>query len=93
MSFFIIGEPVNGNNVNCDVKETENQIDICVSTPESGIAFTDDVRMLLEGSVLNITLRRVMVSPLFSSGSRIISIEKAGLTEIYLGGKLIWTAK
>lgn len=88
---FLIGEPVDGDAVICDVEELENQVNIYVTTPSSGIAFRDDARLRQEGTQLHITLRKVPVSPLCADGDWSMYVEKTGITQIYLGGKLIWS--
>lgn len=92
LHLFVIGDPVDGSLVICDVTENGGQLNIHVTTPASAIAFTDNVQLRQSGTTLHITLRKVLVSPLYSSGSRMIWIEKNDLTEVYLGGIQIWTA-
>ena len=89
---FVIGEPVDGNSLVIDVTELENQVNILITTPASAIAFTDN-SLPQEGNTLHISFRQVLVSPLHSSGQKSIYLEKGNLTEIYLGGKQIWTAE
>ena len=88
---FIIGSPADGSTLACDVAQTEDQINLYVTTPASAIAFSD-VRLRQEGTALYITIREVLVSPLFDSGSRHIWIERNDLTKIYLGDRLVWEA-
>lgn len=91
LHLFVIGDPVDGSLVACDVTEDDNQLNIHVTTLASAIAFTDNVQLRQIGSSLYITLRKVLVSSLHSSGSQMILIEKNDLSEVYLGGKLIWS--
>ena len=88
---FVIGEPVDGETVICNVEELENQVNIYVTTPSSGIAFQDEAQLRQEGTQLHITLRKVLVSPWCADGDWSMYVEKAGITQIYLGGKLIWS--
>ena len=88
--FFFIGQPVDGNTLVIDVSETENQINIFATTPSSAIAFTD-VQFRQTDTVLHISFRKVPVTRLYSSGQKSIYIEKTDLTEIWLGGRQIWT--
>lgn len=92
IKLFVIGEPVDGNTLSIDVEETDRQVNIDVHTPDSAMAISD-ISFRHEGTILYITVRKVLVSPLHDSGSNSIWIEKVDETEIYLGGKLIWTAK
>lgn len=93
LKLFVIGDPVDGTLLACDVTEDHNQLNIYVTTPASAIAFTDNVRLHQEGTTLHITLHKVLVSRFFSSGSKMLWIEKNDLTEVYLGGQLIWSEK
>lgn len=90
VKLFLIGEPADGQTVVCEVTEDDHQINIYVSTPASAVAFKG-ARLRQEGTTLYITMRKVLVSPLYSSGSHCIYLEKGGFTEIYLGGERIWT--
>ena len=92
LQIFVVGTPVDGNTLVIDVDEMENQVNILVTTPASAIAFTD-ASLRQDGNTLSITFRQVLVSPLYSSGQKSIYLEKDGFTEIYLGGKLIWTTE
>ena len=89
---FVIGNPVDGNMLVIDVEETENQLNIHISTPASAIAFSD-VGFRHKGTALHITVRKVLVSPLHHSGTKVIYIEKMDETEVWLGGRLVWKAE
>lgn len=92
LQIFVIGQPVDGDTLVIDVAETDHQVNILVTAPASAIAFTD-TSLRQDGATLSITFRQVLVSPLFSSGQKSVYLEKDGFSEIYLGGKLIWTAE
>lgn len=92
LHLFVIGEPVDGNTLAIYVQETDHQVNIDVHALDSAMAFSD-VRFQHKGTVLYITLRKVLVSPLHDTGSKSIWIEKVDETEIWLGGKLIWSAE
>lgn len=87
---FLIGEPVDGTTLVCEVKEDAHQVDIFVTTPASAVAFTD-VQFRQEDTTLYISFREVLVSPLYDSGQKSIYLEKCDLTKIVLGGRVIWT--
>ena len=89
VKLFLIGQPVDGSTVNCNVRESENQVDIYVTTPEAAVGFTD-FRLHQEGTTLYIDFRKVLTSPLYDC-DRSIYIEKCDLTKIILGGEVIWT--
>lgn len=92
LQLFVIGESVKADEIAIEVEELDRQINIFISTPASAIAFTD-AHFRQEDNVLTISLRQVLVSPLYSSGTKIIWLEKGTETEIWLGGKCIWTAE
>lgn len=92
LRLFVIGEPVDGNGLICDVTEDDHQVNIYAAIPESAMAFTAP-RLRQQGTRLDITLRKVLVSSLYPSGEYAAYIEKCDLTEIYLGGRLIWSAE
>ena len=87
---FIIGSPVDSSIISCQVQEDSNQLNIYVTTPASAIAFTD-ARLHQEDTTLYITFRKVLVSPLYDSGQKSIYIENCDLTQVILGGEIIWT--
>lgn len=91
VKLFLIGEPVDGSTVVCEVQDEGHQLDIFVTTPASAIAFRDNAWLRQEGTELHITLRKVLVSSLYPSGQWSRHLEKEGLTKVYLGGKLIWS--
>ena len=92
LDLFVIGDPVDVDTLVIDVEDLGSQLNIHIATPDSAMAFSD-VRFHHEGTALHITVRKVLVSPLHRSGTRCIYVEKAGETEVWLGGKLIWSAK
>ena len=92
LTLLVIGEPVDGEEIAIEVEDLEGQVNIYISTPASALAFTD-AHLRQEGNVLTIHLRQVLVSPLYSSGTKMIWLEKGTETEIWLGGKCIWTAE
>lgn len=91
LKLFVIGEPVDGNTVICDVTSDGHQINISVTSPDSAVAFCDNAKLHQDGNTLYITLRKVLASPLNSDGEWFLYLEKSLLTEVYLGGKLIWS--
>lgn len=92
LHLFVIGDPVDGNTLAIDVEEMGNQLNIHISTPASAIAFSD-VSFRHKGTALHITPRKVLVSSLHRSGSKSISVELLDETEVWLGGRLIWSAQ
>lgn len=89
---FLIGEPLEAAQVHCTVTEANGQLKLHVSTSASAIAFRG-WKFRQEGNCLYIRARKVLVSPLFHSGVYETTITPDTLTEIYLGGDLIWAAE
>ena len=86
---FLIGQPVDGSTVNCSVRADDHQVDLLVTTPESAIGFTD-FQLHQENTTLYIDFRKVLTSPLHD-GEQSLYIEICDLTQIVLGGKVVWT--
>ena len=92
LDLFVIGDPVDGDTLVIDVEDLGSQLNIHIAAPDSAMAFSD-VRFRHEGTALHITVRKVLVSPLHRSGTTCIYVEKMDETEVWLGGKLIWSVK
>jgi len=52
-----------------------------------------DVSFRHEGTVMHLTVRKVLASPLHNDGSECIYLEITDETEIWLGSRLIWSAQ
>lgn len=90
--FFLIGEPVDGDQLVYTIDYDGQTMILDIHSPDSGIALRDwDYR--LERRILYITARKVPVTPFFSSGSFHDEIAIGNTQEIYLGNRLIWSAK
>ena len=87
---FLIGYPSDPSTLYCNVEETDNQLTIRISTSESAAAFTD-AQYQQQGTRMDITFQRVLVSPLHSSGEKCLYLEKGNLTEVYVCGNLVWS--
>ena len=92
VKLFLIGKPVDGSTLTCSVEAEENQLTIRAFSAESSVAFTD-VQYQQQGTALYITFNKVLPSPLYTNGETCIYLEKCDLTEVYLCGKLIWSAQ
>lgn len=92
VKLFLIGEPVDGSTLLCKVEELDNQLTIYAYATDSADAFTD-VQYRQEGTTLYITFNMVLPSPLHRNGEKCIYLEKCDLSEVYLCGKLIWSAQ
>ena len=89
--FFLVGDPADPGTLYAHVEDTGNQLTILISSAESAAAFTD-VQYRQQGSTMDISFRRVLVSPIHSSGEKCIYLEKGGLSEVYVCGELVWSA-
>lgn len=87
---FLIGEPADGNQLVVLTEEEGNELTIHVTTPASAIAFWG-WNSTQKGNALYIRGRKVLVSSLFSSGSYSTTVDISELSEVYLGGRQIWT--
>lgn len=92
LDLFVIGDPVDGDTLVIDVEEAENQLNVHIATPASAMAFSD-ISFRHEGTALHINVRKVLVSSLHCSGTKTIYVEKGDETEVWLGGRLIWSAE
>ena len=92
LKLFLIGDPVDGAQVHYSITEDGDSLRLNVATSSSAIAFRS-WKFHQEGSRLYISCRKVLVSPLFSSGTYDSTIDTLKLDQLYLGGKLIWTAE
>ena len=89
---FLIGQPVDGSTLICNVEETDNQLTIYAYATESAAAFTD-AQCRQEGTTLYITFNKVLPSPLHTNGETCIYLEKCDLTDVFLCGEHIWSAQ
>lgn len=93
VKLFFIGEPVDGASVHCSVsEEADGNLRLHVSTAASAIAFRG-WKYHQEGNTLYISARKVLVSRLFPSGVYSTTIATDSVTQVYFGGKLLWSTK
>lgn len=83
---------MDGEQLAVFLQEEGNTVTLNIATPASAIALRG-WKYRQEGSTLYISARKVLVSPLFRDGTYQTTIDTTLLSEIYLGGKLIWNAK
>lgn len=90
LKLFIIGEPVDGSQINWTVSDNGQVLELRVeSNGESAMAFRG-WRFKQDGDTLSISARKVLVSALFSDSTYQTTIDLEGVAEIYLGGQKIW---
>lgn len=89
---FVIGESVDGAQVNCTTSVNGHTLELRVAAVESAVALRG-FRYKQEGDTLFISARKVVVSPLFDEGVYETSIDLELLDKIILGGQLIWSGE
>ena len=90
---FVIGEPLDPDGEAVSSQESDDVLQVQISSYGSGNAFH---RWTVENQdgVVVITARSVLVSPLFRDGTGTVEVPLEGVTEIWLGeageGRMIW---
>lgn len=88
--FLCIGEPVDAAQVELDCRQTDNYLALDIYTTSSGIALRG-LRVRQSGTSLDITLRKVPVTALYSSGQAKKTLDLTGIQEVRFAGKVIWS--
>ena len=90
---FVIGEPLDPDGVVVSSQESDDVLQVQISSYASGNAFHSWTAENQDGVVV-ITARSVLVSPLFRDGTGTVEVPLEGVTEIWLGeageGRMIW---
>lgn len=90
---FVIGEPLDPDGVAVSSQESDDVLQVQISSYGSGNAFHSWTAENQDG-VVSITTRSVLVSPLFRDGTGTVEVPLEGVTEIWLGeageGRMIW---
>ena len=90
---FVIGEPLDPDGVAVSSQESDDVLQVQISSYGSGNAFHSWTVENQDGVVV-ITARSVLVSPLFRDGTGTVEVPLEGVTEIWLGeageGRMIW---
>ena len=89
----VIGEPLDPDGVAVSSQESDDVLQVQISSYGSGNAFHSWTVENQDGVVV-ITARSVLVSPLFRDGTGTVEVPLEGVTEIWLGeageGRMIW---
>lgn len=92
---FVVGEPLDPDGVAVSSQESDDVLQVQISSYGSGNAFHSWTAENQDGVVV-ITARSVLVSPLFRDGTGTVEIPLEGVTEVWLGqagtGWMIWQA-
>lgn len=90
---FVIGEPLDPDGVAVSAQESDDVLQVQISSYGSGNAFHSWTAENQDGVVV-ITARSVLVSPLFRDGTGTVEVPLEGVTEVWLGqagtGRMIW---
>ena len=90
---FVIGEPLDPDGVAVSSQESDDVLQVQISSYGSGNAFHSWTAENQDGVVV-ITARSVLVSPLFRDGTGTVEVPLEGVTEVWLGqagtGRMIW---
>lgn len=90
---FVVGEPLDPDGVAVSSQESDDVLQVQISSYGSGNAFHSWTAENQDGVVV-ITARSVLVSPLFRDGTGTVEVPLEGVTEIWLGeageGRMIW---
>ncbi len=89
LKLFVIGEPVDGDQLMCAVTMMEEGLRIRAETPESAMALRGWEHWQ-DGSDLHIRGWKVPVSIFFRSGSYETVVDVSDVEQVYVGGWLVW---
>lgn len=88
-NLFLIGEPVDGEQLICTVSLEGPNLCVQVETAESGMALRG-WKQRQEGKTLYLTARKVPVSAFFSEGSSTFVLGTESMDRVLVGGKVVW---
>lgn len=88
-NLFLIGEPVDGEQLICTVSPEGPNLCVKVETAESGMALRG-WKQRQEGGSLSITARKVPVSAFFPEGSNTFVLGTESVDRVLVGGKVVW---
>ena len=92
LKLFVIGEPTDGNTLAVQVEEGDGQITIYIKSTDSALAISN-IQYRYEGTVMHLTVWKVLSSPPNRDGDKCLYYQITDETEIWAGGKRIWTAE
>ena len=92
LNLFVIGEPIDGEQLAYNITQNDSTLELQVSAKESAVALRG-WKFEQEGNNMFISAKKVLVSFLFSKGQYQTSIDIDGIENVYLGGQMIWNSK
>ena len=90
LKLFVIGEPAAADTLSVRVEEADGQLTIHMQTTDSAMAISD-IEYRYDDTILHMTVRKVLCSPLHRSGEKCLYYEITEETEVWLNENLIWT--
>lgn len=92
IKLFLIGEPVDGEQVYCTTSVNDQELTLQIDAIESAMALRG-WKYHQNGSTLQISVRKVPVSPFFDEGHYETTLDVEGVEHIMVGNKTIWMRK
>lgn len=89
---FVIGKPAPDDSLAVQVEEGDGQVAIYIQCMDSGMAISN-LQYQYKGTAMHLTVWTVPCSPIQNDGDTCLYYEITDETEIWVGGKLIWTAE
>ena len=90
LMLLVIGEPADIDTLAIRVEEGVGQLTIHIQTTDSAMAISH-IGYQYDNAVLNMTVRKVLCSPLYRSGEKCLYFEITDETEIRINGISVWT--
>lgn len=92
IQLFLIGEPADPALLGYTLTESDGIFQLTIDSTESAAAFKN-IHIYKLDNDLHITLRKVLVSPFFSSGTCSVNFDSQDVEQIFLLEELIWTTR
>lgn len=86
---FVIGKPISRSQLYCETNISENTLSLNLTSLDSASALKSSL-VEKDGSTLYVTVRKVLVSPLFKDGTLNTEIDISDIDEVILGGETVW---
>ena len=90
VKLFLIGEPADERALVILVEESDRQLTIYIQSMDSALAISN-IQYRYEGSSMQLTVWKVLASPIHRDGNTCLYYEITDETEIWLGNRLIWS--
>lgn len=87
---FVIGKSTDSNQLYCEASLSENTLSLNITSLDSAAALKSPT-VKKGGSTLYVTVKKVLVSPLYNDGTLNTEIDVDGIDEVILGGEAVWS--